>query len=191
MQNFSVPTCKQPSTARSLILLACACAFFCGGCFSKKRPTLAMSNFVLAHPVVPPAGDTTLADAPELSVEEAWPVPRLVVFRGAPAKPRVVPAPARETAAEEKPSQPLMAPEISDEQLSAAKSATQQSLSAAERNLNLTQGKTLNAAQQDVVSKIMAFLDSAREAMKNSDWQRARIQAKKAEVLSQEFAPNP
>jgi len=113
------------------------------------------------------------------------------VFHGVPARPRVAPPPPRESAAEEKPAEPLMVPEMSDEQLGAAKAATQQSLNIAEKNLNLTQGKTLNAAQQDVVSKIMGFLDSAREAMKNNDWQRARIQAKKAEVLSQEFAPNP
>jgi hypothetical protein len=75
--------------------------------------------------------------------------------------------------------------------LSAAKSDAQQSLVIAERNLGLVQGKTLDATQQDLVSKIRGFVDSAREAMKENDWQRARTQAKKAEVLSREFAPNP
>jgi len=75
--------------------------------------------------------------------------------------------------------------------LSAAKSDTQQSLIVAERNLSLVQGKRLNATQQDLVSKIRGFVESAREAMKENDWQRARSQAKKAEVLSKEFAPNP
>ena len=75
--------------------------------------------------------------------------------------------------------------------MAAAKLETQQSLIVAERNLNLVQGRPLNAAQQDLISKIRGFIDSAREAMKENDWQRARSQAKKAEVLSKEFAPNP
>jgi len=75
--------------------------------------------------------------------------------------------------------------------MSAAKAATQQSLEVAERNLGLVQGRPLNVAQQDLISKIRGFVDSAREAMKENDWQRARSQAKKAEVLSKEFAPNP
>jgi len=75
--------------------------------------------------------------------------------------------------------------------MSAAKAATQQSLEVAEKNLGLVQGRPLNVAQQDLISKIRGFVDSAREAMKENDWQRARSQAKKAEVLSKEFAPNP
>ena len=73
----------------------------------------------------------------------------------------------------------------------AAKSATQNSLAIAERNLASTKGKILNIGQQDLVSKIQGFVDSAREAMKNNDWPRAQIQAHKAEVLSQEIFPNP
>ena len=191
MLNLSTPGLTNGRPAKELVLLACACSLFCNGCFTKKRPAFEMSNIVLAHPVVPSAENTVLTDAPDLSLEEEAPVPRLVVFHGMPAKPKVAPPPPREAATEAKPAEPLMAPELSDEQVSSAKSATEESINAAQKNLNSTRGKTLNAAQQDVVSKIMGFLDSAREAMKNNDWQRARIQAKKAEVLSQEFAPNP
>jgi hypothetical protein len=150
-----------------------------------------MSNVVLGHPAVPQAKDMSMDGAPELSIAEEAPVPRLVVFHGVPVKPKVTPPPAHEPAAEVKSVEPLMAPELSDDQVTAAKSAANDSMSTAERNLNLTRGKTLNVAQQDVVSKVMGFLDSAREAIKSNDWQRARILAKKAEVLSQEFAPNP
>jgi len=150
-----------------------------------------MSNIVLRRPVVPPPEDASLANAPELSIDEEAPIPRLIVFHGVPVKPKVTPPPAHEAATEVKSVEPLMAPELSDDQVTEAKSATNESMSEAERNLNLTRGKSLNAAQQDVVSKVMGFLDSAREAIKSNDWQRARILAKKAEVLSQEFAPNP
>ena len=132
----------------------------------------------------------SLTDPPDIPYELEL-VPRLVVPHTTPPRPRVAAAPVPGPAAAEKPSEPIIAPELSDEQLSAAKSDTQQSLIVAERNLSLVQGKRLNATQQDLVSKIRGFVDSAREAMKENDWQRARSQAKKAEVLSKEFAPNP
>jgi hypothetical protein len=143
----------------------------------------------MSHPVVPPAEDIALTDAPEISLEAAEPAPPMIIPRRTPPRPRVAAAPAREPAVAEESPEPIIAPELSDEQLSAAKAAIQQSLSVAEQNLSLTQGKVLNAMQQDLVSKILGFAESAREAVKNNDWQRARIQAKKAEVLSQEFAP--
>ncbi len=170
--------------------MACVCALLCGGCFSKKRPAFAVSALALSGPVVPQATDTRLDDAPDIAVEME-PVAPLVVPRGSPARPRVATSPAPGPAAAEKSAEPLMAPELSEAQLAAAKTETKQSLDAAERNLGLTAGKSLNAAQQDLVSKIRGFMDSAQEAIKSSDWPRARNQAKKAEVLSQEFAPNP
>jgi hypothetical protein len=177
-------------SSKRLLLLACASSLVCGGCVTKRRPAFPVSQLAMAHPNVPQALEVSLTDAPEISVELEV-VPRLVVPRGAPARPRVAVTPTPGPAAAEKPHEPIIAPELSDEQLSAAKSDTQQSLTVAERNLGLVQGKTLDAAQQDMVSKIRGFVDSAREAMKENDWQRARAQAKKAEVLSKELAPNP
>jgi hypothetical protein len=177
-------------SSKTVLLLAGACALVCGGCVPQKRPAFSASHLAMAHPIVPQAVDVSLADPPELSVELEM-VPRLVVPRGAPAKPRVTATPAPSPAAPEKSRDPIIAPELSDEQLSTAKLDTQQSLIVAERNLGLAQGKSLDASQQDLVSKIRGFVDSAREAIKENDWQRARTQAKKAEVLSKEFAPNP
>jgi hypothetical protein len=177
-------------SSKKALLLACACALLCSGCVTKKRPAFPVSQLATAHPIMPQALEVSLTDVPEISVELEV-VPRLVVPRGAPARPRVAATPTPGPVATEKPREPIIAPELSDEQMSAAQSDTQQSLTVAERNLGLVQGKTLNAAQQDLVSKIRGFVDSAREAMKENDWQRARTQAKKAEVLSKEFAPNP
>jgi hypothetical protein len=161
----------------------------CGGCTAKKRPAPSLGAVMLTHPNVPQALEISLTDAPNIALEPAESIPQLTIPRRVPARPRVISAPAREPASTEETSEPIIAPELTDEQLSAAKAAVQQSLSIAERNLGLAQGKSLNAAQQDMVSKILGFVDSAREAIKNNDWQRARIQAKKAEVLSLEFAP--
>ena len=167
------------------------CALFCGGCFTAKRPAPTLGAVVFSHPVIPPGDVADLADAPEIYVEDTDRVSPLVIPRSVPARPRVAAPPVHETEVEEKPQEPIIAPELSDEQISSAKTATQQSLSVAEQNLNSSKGKQLNEAQQDLVSKIQGFVDSAREAMKNNDWLRARNQAKKAEVLSQEFAPQP
>ena len=177
-------------SSKKMLLLACACALVCGGCITKKRPALPVNRLAMGHPVVPQPLEVSLTDPPDIPFEVEI-VPRLVSPRGAPARPRVAAAPAPGPAAAERPLEPIIAPELSDEQLSAAKSETQQSLIVAERNLSLTQGKRLDMAQRDLVSKIRGFVDSAREAMKENDWQRARSQAKKAEVLSKEFAPNP
>jgi hypothetical protein len=177
-------------SSKKMLLLACACALVCGGCVTKKRPAFPVNRLAMGHPVVPQPLDVSLTDPPDIPFEVEI-VPRLVSPRGAPARPRVAAAPTPGPAVAEKPPEPIIAPELSDEQLSAAKSETQQSLIVAERNLSLTQGKRLDIAQRDLVSKIRGFVDSAREAMKENDWQRARSQAKKAEVLSKEFAPNP
>jgi len=177
--------------AAPFVVLTCACAFFAGGCFTAKRPAPKLTFTAFAHPVIPPSVDIALADAPDVSVEVESSVTPLVVPHGAPARPHVSAAPTPERAAPEKPADPLMAPELTDAQLSAAKAATETSLGAAERNLDSAKGKRLNTAQQDLVSKIQGFVDSAREAIKNNDWPRAQIQARKAEVLSQEISPNP
>jgi hypothetical protein len=177
-------------SSKKILLLTCACALVCGGCVPKKRPAFPVNQLAMNHPIAPQPLDVSLTDPPEITYEAEL-VPRVVIPRGTPARPRVAATPAPGPVAAEKPREPFIAPELSDEQLSAAKLETQQSLIVAERNLSLIQGKTLGSAQQDLVSKIRGFVDSAREAMKENDWQRARSQAKKAEVLSKEFAPNP
>jgi hypothetical protein len=188
MENSPAPSVRNPRPVKGALLLVCGCVVICGGCFTAKRPAPSLGPVTFAHPVAPHPPETTL-DEPEIFVEESEPIPPLALPRRVPAKPRVAAASTREPVATEEPSEPILAPELSDQQVSSARAGIEQSLSVAERNVNLTQGKTLNAAQQDLVSKIRDFIDSAREAMQNSDWQRAQIQAKKAEVLSQEFAP--
>jgi hypothetical protein len=55
---------------------------------------------------------------------------------------------------------------------------------AAERNLQLSGGRTLNALQNDLVEKIRGFLAQAHEAIRANDWVRAQNVAEKAQVLS-------
>jgi hypothetical protein len=190
MQIIPALTYTNELSSKKFLLLACACALICGGCVERKRPSFPVNQLAMNRPIVPQPLDVSLTNPPEISYEAEL-APRLVIPRGAPPRPRVAAAPVPGPAAAEKPPEPIIAPELSNEQLSAARLETQQSLIVAERNLGLVQGKTLDAAKQDLASKIRGFVDSAREGLKENDWQRARAQAKKAEVLSKEFAPNP
>jgi hypothetical protein len=174
---------------RILLLAMCLSVMLCSGCLVKRRPTAHFENLVLAHPVIPsPQVEDALNEVPDLGIEPA-PMPvRLGGSRNSPARPRVAASPATEPAAAGKPSEPTIVPELSTGELEAAKADAQASLDAAERNLAATRGKALNEAQADLASKIRGFMDAAREAMRNSDWQRATNLAKKAEVLSRELA---
>jgi hypothetical protein len=88
----------------------------------------------------------------------------------------------------EKRNEPTIVPDLSAGEAEAAKADAQASLNMAEKSLEAAKGKTLNAAQADLASKVRGFMEAAREAMKDSDWERAKTMAKKAEVLSRELA---
>ena len=82
----------------------------------------------------------------------------------------------------------MIAPSLSAKETAVAQQQTNESLNIAEKNLAATRGKNLNAAQSDLVSKILGFMKDAREAEQITDWTRARSLAKKAQVLSEELA---
>ncbi len=150
-----------------------------------------MTGIVLAHPLTPKGmASESPGDAPSLEVEIVEMPPRLAAPRGGPARPRVAVAPPAEPPQLEKAADPIILPDLTADKLNAAKAQTQQSLDAAESKLGQTQGKQLNATQEDVASKVRGFMESAREAMKNGDWERAKNQAKKAEVLAMQLAGN-
>ncbi len=81
----------------------------------------------------------------------------------------------------------MIAPQLTAQESAVAQQQTSQSLGVAEKNLESARGKTLNAAQSDLVSKIRGFIKDAREAVRIADWSSARSLAKKAQVLSEEL----
>lgn len=187
---------QQPSPASpsrldrpSLALLATAC-LLTSGCVTRRPATPRLGAIVLSHPVapVPVALAEDIAPDIPLDIERA---PQFGIGRPTPPRVRTSAPPAPERTPVEKAAEPTLAPELTAEELTAAKADTERSLIVAERNLGFAEGRSLNPAQQDLLSKIRGFVDSARDAMKQQDWQRARSQAHKAEILSQEFAPNP
>jgi hypothetical protein len=175
--------------ARIFLGVLWAAAIFMSGCAARKKPAIPWSTAVLVRPIVPhraPANADVEDPLPDLRLEIPPPSAPLST-RTAPPRPRSV-APARNpNAAPEKPDTPQIVPELSTQESASLQRETDQSLSSSERNLGATAGKSLNATQSDLASKVRSFISDAREAGRAGDWARARDLAKKAQVLSEEL----
>jgi hypothetical protein len=178
-------------------LVFCLCALqLISGCAERNTTPVSWRGAGLSRPIVPPTvtapkprplPDESVDPVPELQLELPPPPPLLAVHT-APARPRVAPTPAAENNAESKPEAPVIAPQMSDAEASAARQQMTSSISQAEKNLARSQGKTLNANQSDLAAKIKQFIGDAQSASREGDWTRARSLATKAQVLSEELA---
>ena len=124
-------------------------------------------------------------EAPELQLDIPSSPSPLAIVQSAPQRPRVPAAPAQNAAA--RPEPPQIMPQLTAEETTEAQQQTNVSLSIAERNIAVTQGKNLNPTQLDLASKVRSFVAEARESAHVGDWNRARSAAKKAQVLSEEL----
>lgn len=176
-------------------LTFCSVAFSMSGCAIRRKPAIPWATEVQVRPVLQArtgtADDVDLV-APEFNIDLEPLASLLVPVRTAPPRPHVAPAPSptpAARAAEDKPPAPTIAPQLSQAEFAAAQQETNESLDIAEKNLAAaaTRGKTPNAAQSDLISKIKSFLKDAREAARAGDWVLARNLAKKAQVLSEEL----
>jgi hypothetical protein len=197
---FGARTSRARSRGRLGLTGLCMCAILSGGCAERNNVKARVKTFPWAstaksRPVAPQlvnASYEETANSPELDVdldaEDIAPPPSpLVIVNGAPTRPRVpVSVSGASNAAKFEPLS--IAPQLTPEETQAAQQQTNQSLSIAERNVTSTRGRTLNAAQSDLVSKVRSFVSEAREAAHNGDWTRASTAAKKAQVLSEELA---
>jgi hypothetical protein len=125
---------------------------------------------------------------PDLQFElPAFPIP-LITVKSGPPRPRVsAPSSGNAGGDAEKLEAPMISPQLTAQETTAAQQETNQSLAMVEKNLASTRGKRLNATQSDLASKVKSFLKDAREAVRIGDWSHARSLAKKAEVLSVEL----
>jgi hypothetical protein len=181
----------QSKVTRMLLLLSCVSSVTWGsGCFTRKapaRPVIGVIGF--AHPVIPAAAASAELEAPpDIAMDSAEAAPSLVISRSVPLRPRVTPAPVPDHVPAEKPAEPTIAPEVTSQAMTEAKVEAQHSLDQVQKNLAVAWGRTLNDAQKDLISKVRAFTDNAREAMRSGDWVRAKNLSKKAEVLSEQLA---
>jgi hypothetical protein len=188
---------------RSLMVLArysshffiplCCATLILEGCSARRRPDIPWATAVMVRPVAQTRateGNGVSDDPlPELRFELP-PVPgRLIGIRPVPPRPRNSTASTASTGSDaEKSDAPTIAPQLTPQESAVAQQQTSESLSIAERNLGAARGKTLTAAQTDLVSKIRGFINDARAAAQITDWSRARSLAKKAQVLSEELA---
>jgi hypothetical protein len=161
------------------------------GCAERKRPTIPWQIASVVHPRLPAANaassEIAEEDVPELRIAAPAGLPSTVVGANTrPARPRV--ATPQPTAAEpSKPTAPFVAPQLSAEQSSTAQQEAAASLAEAEKGLGATQGKTLNAMQSDMVSKITGFIEDARSAGASGDWTSAQTLARKAQLLAEDL----
>jgi len=182
----------KPNHRVTLALLLLGVALFASGC--KKRTVQAAPPVVVAQPA--PAEAKPEAKQPEVKPEPAPTTPAPTPIAPAPkptspratAPPKTTPTPAPETApAAPKVAPPQISPRLSQAEVAEYQKKTEEAIGAAERNLQRSYGRQLNAAQTDLVEKIRGFLAQAHEARRSADWVRARNLAEKAQVLSVEL----
>jgi hypothetical protein len=166
-------------------------AILLSGCAARKKPSIPWSTAVLVRPILPQHPSPTAGvevSPPDLGPEiPPPPTPLATRTPPAPARPRSFAPPANPSAPAGKPNTPQIVPELSTQESASLQRETERSLTAAEHNLAATTGKTLNATQSDLASKVRSFISDAREAGRAGDWVRARDLAKKAQVLSEEL----
>jgi hypothetical protein len=182
------------------VILVCGISLAVGGCADNKVHAAAP---VASAPVAPQprpmtvAPDTDATPPLETAAQPPTPPPNTVppplpvaATPAKPSPPHRVPEQATSEASSSEPSHP-QAPQISP-QLSPGDQAsyerrTNDDVSAAEKNLEQTNGRQLSAAQQDLTAKIRSFLSQSREASKDGDWARAQNLSQKARLLSVEL----
>lgn len=165
-------------------------AMFLAGCAERKGATIPWATAIQVKPLPaePQTGSGNDAEnsAPDLRMELPQPPSELAIRRAGPARPRSEPANTDSDASPAK--APVLAPDLSPQELESAKQQTNESLHITERNLRAAKGRRLDNVQADLVSKITGFANEARQAASEGDWTRARNLATKAQVLSQELA---
>jgi len=187
---------SQKRFARFSVAASCALILLLSGCAERKvkAKPFPWSTFAYTRPLSPSIASTQMDETDPLedaTLDVAPPPSALVIARTAPPRPRVPAGNSSQNDVGGKPDVPQIAPLLTAGEANAAQQQMSQSLSVAERNIGSAGGKSLNATQQDLASKVRSFMAEARDAANSGDWTRARAAAKKAEVLSQELAASP
>jgi len=184
---FAEPSCQ----AYSCVVLV-ASVLLLQGCAQKQvraRPwaTAIAVRPHLTHPVQASLPELAEVEAPELA-SDLPPLPTPLSIPRQPARPRVAVQPTPEASESHKPAAPLLEPELTAQEVAAAQQQFNESTAIAQKNLNSAKGRSLNPTQADLTSKVVAFLQESKQAVREGDWTRARNLAKKAQVLSEELA---
>jgi hypothetical protein len=177
--------------ARIFFGALCSVAVLLSGCAARRTPAIPWTTAVLVKPIAPqhPAAPEALTDpVPDLRLEIPPPPAPLAEGPSVPDKPRIAaPSPVRIEPPRKLPA-PDIVPDLTSQQSASLQRQTEESLNAAERNLAVASGRSLNATQSDLASKVRSFISDAREAGRAGDWARASDLAQKAQVLSEQLA---
>ena len=174
------------------LLAALAAVALLQGCAERRPHVSPWATAIAVRPRLPqpapgyqpPAFDDI---APDLTWDFTPPPSHLAVIRQ-PARPRVAAQPAPESSGGTKGEAPLLAPQLSDQEIAVAQQQMNESIAITHKNLSSAKGHKLNPTQSDLASKVNSFLQESRDAAKDGDWTRAKNLAKKAQVLSEELA---
>ncbi len=186
---------REECLMRRMGLLALSCVAVAGlaGCASKHIVRAAPPSVStpppdvtgpMPQPEAPPPATTAVAPVPAPEVPSPAPPPSPAKRPAQPKRPAPTEA-AEPTPA--KPAAPQISPQLSARDLEATKRSTTGSITAAEQNLQVANGRQLSPAQKDLTEKINGFLSQAHEAIMADDWVRAQNLAEKARVLSAEL----
>lgn len=184
----------------AMALLTCTISFASVGCAKKTvhaaAPVAAAPAPAAAERPMNTAPDTDasppteVVEAPPALPTTAAPPPAPVTISPPkPAAPRRPTEDQPDTEAEQPahPPAPQISPQLSPTDQATYQRKTVDDAAVAEKNLQETSGKQLNAAQMDLVGKIRSFLSQSRDASKDGDWVRAQNLAQKARLLSDEL----
>ena len=179
-------------TALCVALLLDGCAF-AAGCPARNTPAVNWRLVTQIRPLVPPrpAILEEPAPPPELQIEPSAASPLIFARYSMPPRPRTMTPTAASGVGDSEatpPAPPLISPQLSQEEQTAARQQAGQSLRVAEQNLRATLGRTLSTTQAEIAEKVRSFIAQAREAVRGGDWVRARNLAQKAELLSFDLA---
>lgn len=167
--------------------LVCAVVLV-SGCAEKRLRALPWATAIQSKPL-PFNVNATESEAPVPDLDAQPPVTTVVLpSKPGPARPRQAQVTLPENDSAGKGSAPILAPELSAQDIATAQQQIHESSAVAQKNLDAVRGKALNPAQTELASKVTNFLNEARDAAKQNDWTRARNLAKKAQVLSEELA---
>jgi len=182
------------TSPKSTLAILCVVVSILSGCAANQKPrsrTFAWATVTNVRPLAPEkiSSDVSNEDLfADLGLDVPAPPSPVAGIPSGPQRPRIAVVPTGNPGAPAAPEAPMIAPQLSPEQTAAAQQQTAASISVAEKNIAASKGRSLNAMQSDLASKVRSFLAEAHEAAHVGDWTRASNAAKKAEVLSGELA---
>lgn len=182
------------TSLRMAFAMLCVVAAVLSGCAGSQKPRAKTFPWATVRNVRPVAPEKMSSDVSnqdlfaELGLDFPAPPSPVAGMPSGPQRPHVAVVSTGGSNTPHVPEVPTIAPQLTPEQTASAQQQTSASVSIAEKNVAASQGRSLNAMQSDLASKVRSFLAEAREAARVGDWPRASNAAKKAEVLSQELA---